>query len=386
MCFKRALWCLLRGLLRLFRTLTTLVRRGLAKLRLRRTGQNNMSGDECEYDSTWEDGDENKTPRKKKMYHSRGKSRRNMFAARDMQDFRHGCWGLRDIHDDGGDDDDDAGKQDKGCYYNLEFYRGNLRSSPDDLYITDFHQKWWGDYYLLEDVHSYIQWLFPIQEPGVNWRAHVLQKNEIKLFRKDKKAKKRLVKSYELMLDFYGIRMVDESTGEVERSDNWKDRFRNLNSHTHNSLRITRILKCLGILGLKHYQAPLVKFFLNETLVEGQLENVKQSALDYFLFAVLDRSERRELVKFAFKNFKPREDFVWGPRKILSGQMARCKNEKMDQPKEEIRSSAEDEQNHSAVHEKNKKDRKDNDWAAVPNKSKEKDSENENEGVGKKII
>ncbi len=37
------------------------------------------------------------------------------------------------------------------------------------------------------------------------------------------------MKSYKLMLDFYGMRLVDESTGELERAPNWKDRFRNLN-------------------------------------------------------------------------------------------------------------------------------------------------------------
>lgn len=179
------------------------------------------------------------------------------------------------------------------------------------------------------------------------------------LFRKDKEVKTKLVQSYKLMLDFYGICLKDVSTGEVARASNWKDRFKNLNRfllsyfffllvvfhlmlfqdfqaftiatlfflwfcrHTHNNLRITRILKCLGTLGLKHYQAPLVKFFLHETLVVGHLQSLKQSVLDYFMFAVLDKSERRELVRFAFKHFKPQEQFVWGPKKILSGEVHR---------------------------------------------------------------
>ncbi|XP_016394383.1 opioid growth factor receptor-like isoform X3 [Sinocyclocheilus rhinocerous] len=396
MSFKRALRVLFCGLLGLFRTLTTLGWRVLSKLRLRYTRRIIMSGDECEFDSTWEDGHENKTPRKK-MFHSHGGSRRNMFAAKDMQAFRHSFRGLDNISDD----DDGAGEQDKGHFYNLEFYRGKLRSSPDELYINDFHQMWFGEYDLLEDVHSYIQWLFPIQEPGVNWRAHVLSKKEIKLFRKDKEAKSKLVQSYKLMLDFYGICLVDESTGEVARAPNWKDRFRNLDRHTHNNLRITRILKCLGTLGLKHYQAPLVKFFLNETLVMGQLQNVKQSVLDYFMFAVLDKSERRELVKFAFKHFKPREHFVWGPRKILSGQVAHCKNKNLDQPTENNSSSAEDQQKmvnlHESKHKMNKidashppkemqgkKDHHNKDEPVIPNKLTETNSENENEGVVKK--
>lgn len=235
-----------------------------------------------------------------------------MFAAKDMQDFRHS---VPNFDDD--DDDDEPGEV---RFYNLDFYHGRIKSSPDDVHIDEFHNKWWGDYRSLENCHSYIQWLFPIQERGVNWDAHVLTKKEIKAFRKDEEAKRKLVKSYELMLDFYGIRLVNE-TGEVKRARNWEERFSNLNRYTHNNLRITRILKCLGTLGLQRYQAPLVKFFLHETLVVGHLQRVKQSVLDYFMFAVLDKSERRELIRFAFKNFKPRKQFVWGPKKLLSGEV-----------------------------------------------------------------
>ncbi|XP_073681899.1 opioid growth factor receptor-like isoform X2 [Garra rufa] len=259
-----------------------------------------MESDECEFDSTWDDEDENKTPKKKVLQR---RSHRKINAAKDMQNFRHSCRNL---------DGDDHDKPGQGRFYNLEFYRGQIKSSPDDVHIDDFHQNWWARYDSLQDVHTYTQWLFPLQTQGVNPSAHVLTKKEIKLFLRDKQVKSKLVKSYKLMLDFYGIRLVDESTGEVARAPNWEDRFRNLNRYSNNNLRITRILKCLGTLGLKHYQAPLVKFFLHEILVKGQLQNVKQSALDYFMFAVLDKSERRELVKFAFKHFKPRENFVWG--------------------------------------------------------------------------
>ncbi|KAK3512927.1 hypothetical protein QTP70_028994 [Hemibagrus guttatus] len=128
--------------------------------------------------------------------------------------------------------------------------------------------------------------------------------------------KKRLLKSYKLMLDFYGIQLVNEDTGEVRRAENWRDRFENLNRNTHNNLRITRILKCLGLLGFKHYQAPLVHFFLVETLVNGTLPRVKKSALDYFMFAVLDKTERKNLIRFAFTNLYSKEQFVWCPWRI----------------------------------------------------------------------
>lgn len=84
----------------------------------------------------------------------------------------------------------------------------------------------------------------------------------------------------------------------------------------HNNLRITRILKSLGELGFGHYQAPLVRFFLEETLVKKTLGSVKRSVLDYFLFAVRDKEKRQELLHFAYNHFEPKDKFVWCPRKI----------------------------------------------------------------------
>lgn len=84
----------------------------------------------------------------------------------------------------------------------------------------------------------------------------------------------------------------------------------------HNNLRITRILKSLGELGFEHFQAPLVRFFLEETLVKKTLSSVKRSVLDYFLFAVRDKRERRKLIRYAFQHFEPKDKFVWCPRKI----------------------------------------------------------------------
>ncbi|KAM6947952.1 opioid growth factor receptor-like [Lycodopsis pacificus] len=199
---------------------------------------------------------------------------------------------------------------------NLQFYLGMTCSVPDGVYIGSFHKDWYGQYNKLESVHSYIQWLFPLQEPGMNYEATTLTKEEITDFRQSDTAKANLVKSYKLMLDFYGIELCDEETGEVKRASNWRDRFNNLNSRLHNNLRITRILKCLGTLGYRHYQAPLVRFFLEETLVHGQLPDVKISVLNYFVFGVLDKRERRSLIKFAYVHYDRKEEFIWCPKKI----------------------------------------------------------------------
>lgn len=87
--------------------------------------------------------------------------------------------------------------------------------------------------------------------------------------------------------------------------------------HSHNNLRITRILKSLGELGLERYQAPLARFFLEETLVRRQLQAVRQSALDYFVFSVRCPRQRRRLLRFAWEHFRPRSAFVWAPHDRL---------------------------------------------------------------------
>ncbi|XP_029477582.1 opioid growth factor receptor-like isoform X2 [Oncorhynchus nerka] len=200
--------------------------------------------------------------------------------------------------------------------FNLKFYLNEYPASPDDILIESFHKEWRTDYKRLERVHSYIQWLFPLREPGVNYMASELTKTEILAFRESEEAKKRLVESYELMLRFYGIQLVNKDTGEVKRADNWKERFANLERNMHNNLRITRILKSLGELGFEHYQSPLVRFFLEETLVKKNLSSIKRSVFDYFLFAVRDKQKRKELLRYAFQHFEPKDKFVWCPRKI----------------------------------------------------------------------
>nr|KAG5687499.1 hypothetical protein BaRGS_009432 [Batillaria attramentaria] len=70
--------------------------------------------------------------------------------------------------------------------------------------------------------------LFPIREPGMNRNAQELQLHEVEAIKKDKEAHARFVKSYEMMLNFYGLRLVNNTTGEVERAAHWERGFRHL--------------------------------------------------------------------------------------------------------------------------------------------------------------
>jgi hypothetical protein len=83
----------------------------------------------------------------------------------------------------------------------------------------------------LEEVHDYIQWLFPLQtRSGAQPGAPVLTQAEIDGIRADPRATDTLVRATERMLGFY-------------RNTAWW-----LTGYDHNHLRITRILHSLRLL------------------------------------------------------------------------------------------------------------------------------------------
>ncbi|XP_073539060.1 uncharacterized protein [Phyllobates terribilis] len=271
-----------------------------------------------EYDSTWEEDGEEEVGRKQERARERRTHGRYKYnysqrwrnkAARDMQRYRHGYRGEHS-------GDQSCTRENSETMYNLEFYQNKRCFEPNGLYIEELFKDWKDDYNTLERNHSYIQWLFPLREYGMNSYAKPLSQSEIKIMKDDNEVRTRFLKAYKLLLQFYGITLFNEQTGELRRAGNCEDRFKNLNCHGHNNLRITRILKCLGEMGYEHFQAPMVQFFLEATLCNNQLPNVKRSVLDYFMFAVKDKQQRRKLVHFAWEKYKQnnqQDRFIWGP-------------------------------------------------------------------------
>ncbi|XP_075718130.1 opioid growth factor receptor-like protein 1 isoform X2 [Rhinoderma darwinii] len=235
------------------------------------------------------------------------KPKRSFYAARDLFKYRHQYPNFKDLR-----------CQNDLC--NLRFYMNKIPFKPDGVYIEEILNKWKGDYEKLEHNHTYIQWLFPLREQGLNFYAKELTSYEIEEFKKTKEAIKRFISAYKMMLDFFGLKLVDKN-GNVLRAANWQDRFQHLNESQHNYLRITRILKSLGELGYEHFMSPLVKAFLEESIVENTIPNMKQSALEYFVYTVRERRERRNLLRIAYHHYQPPEHFIWGPpKKQKSGQ------------------------------------------------------------------
>ncbi|XP_008428580.1 opioid growth factor receptor-like protein 1 [Poecilia reticulata] len=227
------------------------------------------------------------------------KMKRSFYAARDLYKYRHSYPNFRK-------------SRQPNEYRNLRFYMNKIPLVPDGIYIEEILSKWRGDYDKLEHNHTYIQWLFPLREQGLNFYAHELTQEEIKEFQSTREAKRRFLAAYSMMLDFYGVKLLDKS-GNVARAPNWQERFQHLNESHHNYLRITRILKSLGELGYEAFKAPLVRLFLEESLCSSTLPNMQHSVLEYFVYTIRLPATRRRLLRFARKHYRPAHAFLWGP-------------------------------------------------------------------------
>jgi hypothetical protein len=202
---------------------------------------------------------------------------------------------------------------------NLKFYRGEttLNGEQNGVNIHKIHKTWFGKYDKLEIKHDYIQWLFPIRESGLNGRAQSITKHEADTFRKDPVLQDGIVKSYELILDFFGIMLLSPKTGKLARDPNvWSGRSHNLNTSPHNYLRITRIMKSLGIVGLEHLKLPFIEFMIVEVLKNRSLERAQESLLKYWsptLRKESDLQTAEKLVESILGKKLNRNTYDWEP-------------------------------------------------------------------------
>ncbi|NMF58056.1 opioid growth factor receptor-related protein [Pseudanabaena yagii] len=135
----------------------------------------------------------------------------------------------------------------------LSFYRGES-ANPEGRKLEDI---WIWQRDRLENVHNYIQWLFPLPEPSkFSANAPILDESVIAAFLADKELRKNLYRSFKLLLDFYGLQCVtsQELGVQITKAANFDSRRQYwLRPMNHNHLRITRILRSLSLLGLKAY-------------------------------------------------------------------------------------------------------------------------------------
>lgn len=188
--------------------------------------------------------------------------------------------------------------------HNLRFYRNDLPSRPEGAYIDQIHSQWIGNYSLLESHHGFIQWIFPIREHGMNYQAKPLQMREMAAIKADDACQARVIKSYRMMLDFYGFELVDEASGSVRRAENFQGRFQNLSNSSHNWLRVTRIFKSLGELGFEHYKLPWLLEITNQVFVTRSLAKCQRSLVAYWAWTLRKPDDQRALQAEISKYFQ----------------------------------------------------------------------------------
>jgi hypothetical protein len=198
-------------------------------------------------------------------------------------------------------------RDDPNAHENYNFFAGkrtlsgsrkkwSCLSQDDDETVDHIITHWKGNYKKLEARHDFIQWLFPIRElSAFNGDAQALQLHEAERIQKEFPDKVQAV--YELMLDFYGMQLLNAKTGVIGRKPNHEDCYANLNSSGHNYLRITRILKSLGEMGLSHYQYPFCRHFVDE-FRQGNLLNAADSCQNYWIQVIKDDEQREFLARY----------------------------------------------------------------------------------------
>ncbi len=122
----------------------------------------------------------------------------------------------------------------------LAFYRGEGRT--DHGYTFDGIIAWADDVW--EDVHNYIQWMFPNDQRSAFYpEAPILTPAVIKLWSADPTLQEHLGLAFDRWLRFVGVER--DGTGfrfrEPTNLEVWGDQ-------NHNWLRITRVLKSLRLL------------------------------------------------------------------------------------------------------------------------------------------
>jgi hypothetical protein len=140
----------------------------------------------------------------------------------------------------------------------IGFYAG-VSSDDRGRRLADIQSWHFND---LENVHDYIQWLFPLRKHSpVNPVAPVVDAEVTAAFRGRPELRTALVRSLEVMLTFYGFNLQDSAGRPVVRcSDQFEIRASHWMTHgNHNHRRITRILACLQTLGLTAHAAAFFR-------------------------------------------------------------------------------------------------------------------------------
>lgn len=136
----------------------------------------------------------------------------------------------------------------------------------------------------------------------MNYQAAPLQRHEAKIIQSSNTMQARLLKSLELMLDFYGMSMDGSNHLIITRHSDptiCAKLYRNLCESYHNYLRITRIFKSLCELGQADYVPSILLFILAEQSENGELDTreLRASMDRYWVYCMRERDAQACVAK-----------------------------------------------------------------------------------------
>lgn len=146
----------------------------------------------------------------------------------------------------------------------LNFYRGKDLDAAGRSLSTILEQDddWW------ELTHDFVQWLFPLDEPSRHSpNAPLLDAGTIAAFQADAQAMANLQLALTRFMAFLGLDLLP-GDGYAKRATWNRSKRRWFTRDTHNSLRITRAMKSLILLGqpdwAEHVHRTLRDLCVNE--------------------------------------------------------------------------------------------------------------------------
>ena len=163
----------------------------------------------------------------------------------------------------------------------IDFYRGQGTDSEG----RKIAEVWAYSDEQLEDVHDYIQWLFPLRTPSsFNPNAPMLSDAEVAEFRSDPALRANLRRSFEVYLTFLGL---GYSEGAISKATDFDGR--EVFQHPdHNWLRITRVITSTRLLGLEQESRAFFEFL--KGVWESGRSGVTADAYRHWHHAALGRA------------------------------------------------------------------------------------------------
>jgi hypothetical protein len=151
------------------------------------------------------------------------------------------------------DHENSADKKVRESLPNYCFYKDEADKPKS---VSSLHSKF-QNYQFLEGRHDYIQWMFPNHYGSAfNSRAFPLTYLEKRLFLDDNEVGLRLLTSLYIFLDFLGVRL-DLASLQLTVCSQQRMKAAVL-VHTHNHLRLMRLLACLSVTGFRQQALAII--------------------------------------------------------------------------------------------------------------------------------